>query len=80
MPAPENGEAGPIDSDAIGLVIVFDPDTGTILWRRAGMTTAIIRDLTFSPDGQLLATADNTNTVTLWDVATGANGAPASRA
>ena len=67
----ENGEPGPINSDAIGLVIVFDLDTGIALWRRAGLTTSIIRDLTFSPDGQLLATADNASTVTLWNVATG---------
>jgi WD40 repeat protein len=66
-----SGEPGPNDTDANGLVIVFDIETGAILWRREGMATGIIRDLAFSPDGQLLATADNTNSVTLWDVSNG---------
>ena len=51
------GEAGPNDTDANGLVIVFDLETGAILWRRTGMTTGIIRDIAFSPDGKWLASA-----------------------
>ena len=38
----------------------------------AGMSTGLIRDLAFSPDGQTLATADNTSTITIWDSRTGA--------
>jgi eukaryotic-like serine/threonine-protein kinase len=66
-----NGEAAPNDTDANGLLLVFDLDTGMILWRVAGMTTGLIRDVAFSRDGQTLATADNTTTITLWDSNTG---------
>ena len=75
-----NGEATPNDTDANGLLLVFDLETGTILWRVAGMKTGIIRDLAFSPDGQTLATADNTSTITIWDSRTGRSQQPAPRA
>jgi eukaryotic-like serine/threonine-protein kinase len=67
----ENGEDTPNNMVTSELVVVFDVETGKTLWRSAGVTTEIIRDLTFSPDGRLLATADNTNSVTLWNAATG---------
>jgi eukaryotic-like serine/threonine-protein kinase len=66
-----NGEAAPNDTDANGLLLVFDLDTGLILWRVAGTTTGLIRDIAFSPDGQILATADNNTTITIWDSKTG---------
>ena len=66
-----NGEAAPNDTDANGLLLVFDLDTGMILWRVAGMMTGLIRDLSFSRDGRTLATADNTTTITIWDSNTG---------
>ena len=68
----EDGESTANTTNANGLVVLFDLETGAMLWRRAGMMNGIIRDVTFSPDGRLLATADNVNTVTLWDVANGA--------
>ena len=37
----------------------------------AGVSTGLIRDIAFSPDGQALATADNTSTITIWDSRTG---------
>ena len=74
-----NGEIAPNDTDANGLLVVFDLETGTILWRVAGMRTGIIRDLAFSPDGQTIATADNTTTITIWNSRTGRNAAPAPR-
>ncbi len=67
----DNGEAAPNDTYANGLVVVFDLDRRAILWRSDGMTTGMIRDLAISPDGRFLATADNTNTVTLWELASG---------
>ncbi len=63
----ENGEFTPNDTDANGLLLVFDLEANAVLWRTAGMRTGIIRDLVFAPDGQTLATADNTHTVTIWD-------------
>ncbi len=67
----EDGKAAPNDSVANGLLVVFDLETRTILWRVAGMETGIIRDLAFSPDGRTIATADNTTTITMWDSHTG---------
>ena len=67
-----NGEPAPRpDTDGNGLVLVFDLETGKMLWRVAGGSTGFIRDLAFSPDGQTLATADNTSTITIWDSRTG---------
>jgi WD40 repeat protein len=66
-----NGEATPNDSHSNGLLLVFDLETGTTLWRVAGMKTGIIRDLAFSPDGKTIATADNFCTITIWDSSTG---------
>jgi eukaryotic-like serine/threonine-protein kinase len=66
-----NGEPTPNDTNANGLLLVFDLQTARILWRVAGMRTGIIRDLAFSLDGQTLATADNTSTITIWDSRTG---------
>src|SRR5262249_11785209 len=59
------------DTDGNGLVVVFDLEAGEVLWRIAGVNTGIIRDLAFSPDGETLATADNTATITIWDSRTG---------
>ncbi len=66
-----NGELAPNDTDANGLLLVFNLDSGLILWRLAGTTTGLIRDIAFSPDGQFLATADNTTTITIWDSKSG---------
>ena len=67
-----NGEPAPRpDTEANGLLLVFDLETGRVLWRAAGMNTGLIRDFAFSPDGQTLATADNTGTITIWDSRTG---------
>ncbi len=76
----ENGEVAPNDTDANGLLLVFDLETEIVRWRTAGMMTGIIRDLAFSPDGHTLATADNTHTITIWDSRTGRRAAPAPRA
>ena len=65
------GEPLASDTGANGLVVVFDVETGKILWRIVGIGTGIIRDLAFSPDGKTLASADNVTTVTLFDAATG---------
>jgi WD40 repeat protein/serine/threonine protein kinase len=59
------------DTDDNGIVVVLDLQSGKTLWRRQGIATAIIRDLAFSPDGAILASADNTTTVTLFDARTG---------
>jgi WD40 repeat protein/serine/threonine protein kinase len=67
-----SGEPSPRpDTEGNGLVLVFDLETGKVLWRVAGVSTGLIRDLAFSPDGQTLATADNTSTITIWDSGTG---------
>ena len=67
----ENGEVAPNDTDANGLLLVVDLEAKVVLWRTAGMTTGIIRDLAFAPDGHTLATADNTHTITIWDSRSG---------
>ncbi len=66
-----NGEPYPDDTVATGLLVVFDPETGRIRWRAAGMKSGLIRDLAFSPDGRTLATAENTGAITLWESHTG---------
>jgi WD40 repeat protein len=66
-----NGEATPNDTDANGLLLVVDLEARVVLWRIAGMRTGIIRDLAFALDGQTLATADNTHTITIWESRTG---------
>jgi WD40 repeat protein len=67
-----NGEPAPRpDTEGNGLLLVFDLETGNILWRVAGVSTGLIRDLAFSPDGHTLATAGNTSTITMWDSRTG---------
>ncbi len=65
-----SGESAPY-SDSNGLLLVFDLETGAILWRVAGMSTGLIRDVAFSPDGRSIATAENAGTVTIWDRRTG---------
>ena len=67
----QSGEATPNNTTVNGLLLVFELETGTIAWRVAGMTTGIIRDVAFSPDGHTLASADNTTTITIWDSRTG---------
>ena len=74
------GEHLASDTDANGLVVVLDLQTGKTLWRIVGPTTGIIRDLAFSPDGEILASADNATTVTLFDAPTGDIRARAPRA
>ena len=67
-----SGEPAPQpDTDSNGLVLVFDLETGKVLWRAAGVSTGLIRDLAFSPDGQTLATANNSSAITIWDSQTG---------
>jgi WD40 repeat protein/serine/threonine protein kinase len=66
----ENGEPGP-HTDSNGLLLIVDLESGAILWRVAGMSTGLIRDLAFSPDGRSLATAENAGTITIWDCRTG---------
>src|SRR5262249_11093751 len=67
-----NGKAAPRpETEDNGLVLVFDLETGKILWRLGGVGTGLIRDLAFSPDGQTLATADHTSTITILDSGTG---------
>jgi WD40 repeat protein len=65
-----NGEDDPLPTQNYGLLLLFDLETGEIVWRVAGMETGIIRSLAFSPDGRTLATAENAGTITLWDVRT----------
>jgi WD40 repeat protein/serine/threonine protein kinase len=65
------GEIIPSDSEDNGIVLVLDVQSGKTLWRRDGIVTSIIRDLAFSPDGAILASADNATTVTLFDALTG---------
>jgi WD40 repeat protein len=63
-----DGKPAPIaNNPGNGLVLVFDLAAGKVLWRKAGLSTGLIRDLAFSPDGQTLATADNAGTITIWD-------------
>jgi WD40 repeat protein len=62
-----NGEADLFPTGNYGLLLLFDLETGRIVWRAAGMTTGIIRSLAFSPDGQTIATAENAGTITLWE-------------
>jgi eukaryotic-like serine/threonine-protein kinase len=66
----ENGEPAP-HTDSNGLLLIVDLETEAILWRVAGMSTGLIRDLAFSPDGRSLATAENAGTITIWDCRTG---------
>src|SRR5262249_31769278 len=65
------GEILPSDSEDKGIVVVVNLQSGKTLWRRENMATSIIRDLAFSPDGAILASADNATTVTLFDALTG---------
>jgi WD40 repeat protein/tRNA A-37 threonylcarbamoyl transferase component Bud32 len=66
-----SGELLTSDTDENGVVIVLDLESGKALWRRDRIATAIIRDLAFSPDGGILASADNATTVTLFDARSG---------
>jgi WD40 repeat protein len=65
------GEIIPSDSEDKGIVIVLNLQSRKTVWRREKMATSIIRDLAFSPDGAILASADNATTVTLFDAKTG---------
>jgi WD40 repeat protein/tRNA A-37 threonylcarbamoyl transferase component Bud32 len=65
------GEIVPSDNEDKGIVVVLDLYSGKTLWRREKMPTSIIRDIAFSPDGAILASADNATTVTLFDARTG---------
>jgi eukaryotic-like serine/threonine-protein kinase len=66
----DNGDLAPY-RDPNGLLLALDAETGELLWRVAGLGAGLIRDLAFSPDGRLIATADNSGTVTVVDSQTG---------
>ena len=50
------------------------PGTEASLDRSVGEPNDVVRSVTFSPDGTLIATGSDDNTVVLWDVATGTRG------
>jgi RNA polymerase sigma factor (sigma-70 family) len=62
----ENGHAG----DTSGIVLLWDVATGRQLRSFAGHQ-ATVHDVTFSPDGCMLATCGHDHTVRLWEVASG---------
>jgi eukaryotic-like serine/threonine-protein kinase len=54
-----------------GYLGVWDVKAGDARWGGARADTGKIRSVDFSPDGQVIATADNDGGVTLWDAARG---------
>jgi WD40 repeat protein/serine/threonine protein kinase len=58
--------------DLAAYLAAWDLATGRNLWTRISFDLGKIRSVDFSPDGRLVATADNEASVTLWDAATGA--------
>jgi eukaryotic-like serine/threonine-protein kinase len=69
-PIPSRGE-GPDTDRSGGYLGLWDLQTGHARWARARAATGKIRGVDFSPDGQVIATADNDGSVTLWDAARG---------
>lgn len=58
-------------SDPHGAVVLLDPETGSMVSQIGGNSVPYVRSMAFSGDGKLLATAGSSNTIGLWDVATG---------
>jgi WD40 repeat protein len=50
-----------------GYLAAWDLATGRPRWVRISAATSKLRGVAYSPDGRLIATADNEATITLWD-------------